>query len=188
MQPKTLEELKAHYSIFESVARIPELPCARVIAITMNKQIKVIEKFEDPIEKLIETYCVTDEAGKRIGVEYEVPGVDGAVATKARRDLTKGFYPYDWIELKSGKRVEFDKKLKALTKKPITDKDFSYSPIKISNREVRIVVPRAFKDGAEEKVQNVEITVPMIEVLEKKLPVQTLAFLLDTVLEYDGEY
>ena len=184
--PKDYKELKEHHTLLSSVARMSDLPIGRVLAITINRMQHDITKLEEPVDKLIEEYCVTDEKGERLGVEYDKPGEKpGDATTKARRDLSNGVYPYEWIEIKKGKKAEFDKKLKALLARKV---EFKYSPIKIDNREVSTVVPRSFKNAeGVETVHNVEVRVPMIEVLEKKLPVLTLAFLLDTVITYTEE-
>lgn len=181
--PKDFLELQMHYGVLETVGRINELPIARVLAITMNRMKNILKKYEEQVDALVDEYAIVDEKGDRVGVEYDEPGKDGAPSTKKKRDLSKNSYPFEWIEMKKGKREEFEKKLKAMQKKKC---DFKYEPIKIDGREVKMIVPRAFKSGETETVSNVEVTVPMIDVLEKKLPVNTLAFLLDTVIEFAG--
>lgn len=173
-------QLKEDQRVLLVIGKKEEVPISRVVASSLNKMKPIFEKMENDFENnVMSKYGILLEDGTYQGKEHETGKVfpDGT-KEKKRYDLTGG-YSYDWVEVKEGFQDEFDKEVKKLMDTPI---EFSYAKIK-STKEVSCLIPKEYDKNGKPEVFKYEKLLPIIDVLERKFNGNSLAWILENLIE-----
>lgn len=162
----------------ENIGNIPDLPVGKIVALNIAKMKKIISSREETLEEILNKFAQINDKGERIGVEYMFEEEDGS-KIKKRREL-KGYYPYDWVEVED--RDAYDKAIKEYLDETV---DYSFVTIR-GDKKTTMIVPREYeaKDGTK-SVSNVEKETTLLDVLEKRLSANGIAFLLDYIIEIE---
>lgn len=173
-------KLKEDQRVLLVIGKKEEVPISRIVASSLNKMKPIFEKMEKDFENdVMSKYGILLENGHYQGKEYETEKVfpDGT-KEKKRHDLTGG-YAYEWVEVKEGFQDEFDKEVKKLMDTPI---EFSYAKIK-STKEVSCLIPKEYDKNGKPEVFKYEKLLPIIDVLERKFNGNSLAWILENLIE-----
>jgi len=173
-----LRELKTHLSLFISFGDIPNIPISRILGLTILRLKNLLKKEDEKLEVIVNKYATLLEDGSYMGIEEETKELDSFGKPIKKRKIIGEEYAYFDIFISPENEISYKKEIYKILDSKIK---FEYQSTNC-NKPTSTLVPREFDEDGKKKVYQVEVVLPLIEVLEKKVGANVIAFLLETIL------